>query len=123
MAGHSRPVDVRVNGLSKPDGVAGEKKEPAERFDLVEIALNIDAIFAHQRDHRIGPVAVSRALNACDFVEEGRQDATPRIPDTGESEGVVADPLFYARLGMLKGPFMDALFGVMNIAIEILPVV
>ncbi len=39
-----RPVNIRVHGLAKPDGVAGKQEKPAEHFDLIKVAVHVDPV-------------------------------------------------------------------------------
>ena len=84
MAGHGRPVNVRIHRATVFDGVACEQQEPAEGFDLVELKSvfgrsDLDAVFLDQQRNKVAKVPFAIALNAADFVKEQRQDAGVRV--------------------------------------------
>ena len=112
------PVDVGPEGLLPADRVAREQKEAPERRDLVEITLDLDPIGAADLLGHVRPIAVARALDAADLVEERRQHARIGVAHRAEGEGAPGlDRGADDGLARLEHPFVDALGRVMDVAV------
>jgi hypothetical protein len=117
-------VDVGVHRPAPADRVAREQKEPAEAADLVELlrpvgAAHLDPVFLGQKRHEVAAIAFAVALDAADLVEKARQDAGIGVPHAGEGIGFVRrDVRLDQRLAAVEGPFVHAVLGVVDVAVE-----
>ena len=118
MTRHRRPVNVGVHRLAVFDGVTREQQEPAEHGDLVEFAFDVDPIVLRQMRDQIAAIPLPISLDAADFVKERRQKPRVGIAHEGEGKGVfVADVVFNRAVALFLRPFVQPLFGVVDIPV------